>query len=56
MQIVKAKVKKPGFPSLELRRLHLDLMCYYKVVFGLAKLYFADFCEFSLYHARGRAY
>jgi len=35
-------------PSLELRRLHLDLTSCYKLVFGLISAKFSDFFEFSL--------
>ena len=44
-------------PSLELRRLHLDLIFGYKVVFGLVGVNTDDFFEFN--HAantRGHAY
>ena len=46
-----------GLSSLELRRLHLDLIYYYKIVFGVVNLNFSDFFEFSLVTAaRGHAY
>ena len=32
-----------GLPSLELRRLHLDLIYCYKIVFGVVNLNFSDF-------------
>ena len=38
---------KLGLPSLELRRLHLDLVCCYKIVFGLVKLHFSDYFSWS---------
>ena len=42
--------------SLELRRLHLDLI-YYKIVFGVVDLNISDFYEFSSVTAtRGHAY
>ena len=41
------RLAKLGLPSLELRRLHLDLIYCYKIVFGLTKLNFVDFFEFS---------
>ena len=47
---------KVGLPSLELRRLHLDLVYYYKMVFGLVKLNFPDFFEFLVLSTRGHAY
>jgi len=37
------RLTKLALPSLELRRLHLDLIYYYKIVFGLIKLNFSDF-------------
>ena len=37
---------KLALPSLELRRLHLDLIFCYKMVFGLIKLNFSDFFSF----------
>jgi len=46
-----------GLSSLELRRLHLDLIFCYKVVFGLVGVNIDDFFEFN--HAantRGHAY
>jgi len=47
---------KLALPSLELRRLHLDLIYCYKIVFGLIKLNFSDFFEFSSLPTRGHAY
>ena len=47
---------KLGRPSLELRRLHLDLVYCYKMVFGIDKLNFSDFFEFSVSSTRGHAY
>ena len=35
-----------SIPSLELRRLHLDLLFCYKIVFGLVDINFSDFFEF----------
>jgi len=46
-----------GLPSIELKRLHLDLIFGYKVVFGLVGVNADDFFEFN--HAantRGHAY
>ena len=37
---------KLGLPSLELRRLHLDLVYCYKIVFGLVKLNLSDYFDF----------
>ena len=42
--------------SVELRRLHLDLIFCYKMVFGLIKLNFSDCFEFSSQPTRGHAY
>ena len=50
------RLAKFGLLSLELRRLHLDLIYCYKIVLGLAKLDFCDFFEFSVSSARGHAY
>jgi len=47
---------KLDLPSLKLRRIHLDLIYCYKIVFGLVKLEFSDFFEFSLSYTRGYAY
>ena len=46
-----------GLPSLELRRLHLDLIYCYKIVFGVVDLNFSDFSKFcSVTATRGHAY
>jgi len=46
-----------GLPRLELRRLHLDLMYCYKIVFGLVTVNMNDFFEFrSTTKTRGHAY
>jgi len=51
------RLTKLGLPSLELRRLQLDLIYCYKIVFGLVKLNCADFFEFStVSNTRGHAY
>ena len=50
------RLLKLGLPSLELRRLHLDLVYCYKMVFGVVKLKFSDFFEFSVSPTRGHAY
>jgi len=49
---------KHGLPSLDLRRLHLDLVyCYRsKMVFDFVKLRFSDFFEYSISSTRGHAY
>ena len=39
--------------SLELWRLHLDLICCYKIVFGVVDLNFSDFLKFSSVTAAG---
>jgi len=51
------RMQRLGLPSLELRRLHLDLIFCYKVVFGLVGVNVDDFFQFN--HAantRGHAY
>jgi len=51
------RIHRLGLSSLELRRLHLDLIFCYKVVFGLVGVNIDDFFEFN--HAantRGHAY
>jgi len=50
------RLTKLALPSLELRRLHLDLIYCYKIVCGLTKLNFSDFFEFSSLPTRGHAY
>ena len=46
-----------SIPSLELRRLHLDLLFCYKIVFGLVDINFSDFFEFCATNGtRGHAY
>ena len=47
---------KLGLPSLELQRLHLDLVYCYKIVFGLVKLNFSDYFDFSVAPTRGHLY
>jgi len=48
---------KLGIPSLELRRLYLDLTYCYKIVFGLVTFNMTDFFEFSQFTGtRGHAY
>ena len=41
------RMHRLGLPSLELRRLHLDLIFGYKVVFGLVGVNTDDFFEFN---------
>jgi len=51
------RLNRLGLPSLELRRLHLDLMLCYKIVFGLIHAKSSDFfrCNNSA-NTRGHAY
>jgi len=42
--------------TLELRRLHLDFLFCYKVVFGLVSVNFTDFFQFSVTSTRGHKY
>ena len=42
-----ARLRRLNVPSLELRRLHLDLIYCYKIVFGVVDLKFFDFFAFS---------
>ena len=41
------RLAKRGLPTLELRRLHLDLMFCYKVIFGLVSVNLNDFFTLS---------
>jgi len=51
------RLQKLGLPRLELRRLHLDLIFGYKIVFGLVCVNFNDFLVFSpTLTTRGHAY
>ena len=43
------RLTKLGLCSLELRRLHLDLILCYKIVFGMVNVSFNDF--FLIWHA-----
>ena len=43
----KQRLEELNLISLELRRLHLDLIMCYKITFGLVKLCFEDFFQFS---------
>ena len=57
LQQIAERMHRLGLPSLELSRLHLDLIFCYKVVFGLVGVNIDDFFEFN--HAantRGHAY
>ena len=40
-------INRLGLPTLELRRLQLDLMFCYKIVFGLTSLTSSDYFQFS---------
>ena len=52
-----ARLVRLGIPSLELRRLHLDLIYCYKLVFGLLRLDTDKFFDFSpVSTTRGHAY
>jgi len=51
------RLNRLGLPSLELRRLHLDLMLCYKIVFGLIGAKYSDFFECNnSANTRGHAY
>jgi len=41
------RLTKLGLCTLELRRLHLDLLYWYKIVFGLVNVNFDDFFALS---------
>jgi len=41
------RLKQVSLPSLELRRLHADLIVCYKILFGLVKLSYSDFFTLS---------
>jgi len=45
------RLTKLGLCTLELRRLHLDLLCCYKIVFGLVNVNFGDH-EYKLFKPR----
>ena len=45
-----------GLPTLELRRLQLDLIFCYKIVFGLTSLTSSDYFQFSSNSTRGLTY
>ena len=45
-----------GLPTLELRRLQLELIFCYKIVFGLTSLTASDYFQFSNTNTRGHAY
>ena len=50
-------LQRLSLPSLELRRLYLDLVFCYKVVFGLVSINFDDYFEVrSVLGTRGHAY
>ena len=51
------RLKRLQLPSLELRRLHFDLIYCYKILFGLVYLQVSDFFEMApLLTTRGHAY
>ena len=50
------RLNKLGLPSLELRWLHLDLVYCYTIVFGVVKLIFPDYFDFSVAPTRGHLY
>jgi len=53
----KDRLRFLGLPSSELRRLQLDLICCYNIVFRLVDVNFSDFFEFSrVTNTRGHAY
>jgi len=57
MSIASLGLRLYNIPSLELRRLHLDLLFCYKIVFGLVDINFSDFFEFcATSGTRGHAY
>jgi len=45
-----------GLPSLELRRLYFDVSYCYKIVFGLVKLNFSEYFDFSFAPTKGHLY
>jgi len=51
------RLRRLSLPGLELRRLYLDLVFCYKVVFGLVSINFDDYFEVrSVLWTRGHAY
>ena len=51
------RLKCLGLTTLELRRLHLDLIYCYKIVFGMVAINFSDIFEFShVNKTRGHTY
>jgi len=50
------RLNRLGLPTLELRRLQLDLIFCYKIVFGLTSLTASDYFQFSNTNTRGHAY
>ena len=54
--LFKDHLAKLVLPSLELRRLCLDLIYCYKIVFGLVQLKLSLFFEFSVCSTRDHAY
>jgi len=57
MSYIDRTLKCLGLATLELRRLHLDLIFCYKIVFGMVAINFSDILEFShVSKTRGHAY
>ena len=50
------RLNRLGLPTLELRRLQLDLIFCYKIVFGLTSLTPSDYFQFSSNSTRGHTY
>ena len=51
------RLRRLGLASLDLRRLHADLIWCYKIIFGLVDLQFDDFFELSSNtHTRGHRF
>jgi len=50
------RLRRLDFPSLELRRLHIDLTWCYKILFGHVNLNSIDFFQLSPTPTRGHAY
>jgi len=55
--VIGCKLQRLNLPSLELRRLHLDLVFCYKIVFGIVHINSDDLFTFStVAHTRGHGY
>jgi len=50
------RLNKLSLPCLELRRLHLDLVYCYKILFVLVKVIFSDYFDFSVEPTKGHLY